>query len=399
MPEFVPFPAIRYRTAAPAADLSAVCAPPYDLVEAEDRVALLAAHPHNAVRLIVPDSYEEAARLFAAWQAEGTLVPDDTPTFSVYRMHDTAGDGEPRITTGVVGALALDREWVLPHERTMARTTSDRLELLRATRANFDPIWGLSLASGLSGLLEPDGPPLAVAHDRDGVRHEIHRLTDPARLEAITAAVSGARLVLADGHHRFETACAYRDERGPDDRGTAAIMALVVELTPAQLCVRAIHRVLTDVPPGLLRETLASVFDVRRAGTNDAVGVAALEAAMRREQALGLVDAEGLALLLPTAELDDRLATLPEPLRGVDAARFDAGVVPALAGVTIAYRDDAAVVAAAVQKGHADAAVLLRAVDVETIRAAAAAGIRMPEKTTFFTPKPRTGMVFRSLDL
>ena len=111
-----------------------------------------------------------------------------------------------------------------------------------------------------------------------------------------------------------------------------------------------------------------------------------------------IVDADGLALLVPTAALDDLVGELPAPLRGVDSARFEAGVLPAVPGVSLGYRDDAATVAAAVEKGQAQAAVLLRPVDVDTIRAAAAARVRMPEKTTFFAPKPRTGMVFRSLD-
>jgi hypothetical protein len=135
--------------------------------------------------------------------------------------------------------------------------------------------------------------------------------------------------VLADGHHRFETACTYRDERGPDDTGAGAIMALVVELSPDQLCVRAIHRLLNDLGPVRIREALAPVFDVRDVGANDAAGVVALEAAMRRERALGLVDADGLALLVPTPALDQLVARLPAPLRGVDAARFEAGVLPA----------------------------------------------------------------------
>lgn len=400
MPDFLPFPALRYATpTSGAADLSAVCAPPYDVIEPEDRASLLAADPHNAVRLILPDSYAEATDLFARWQADGTLVVDDTPTFSVYRMHFIGDDGRARVTTGVIGALELDRDGVLPHERTLPKAKSDRLELLRATRANFDPIWGLSLATGLSELLEPDATPVAVAHDRDGVRHECYPITDPARLGAIRSAVSASGLVLADGHHRFETACTYRDERGHDDVGAGAIMTLVVELAPEQLCVRAIHRLLTGLPSVRIRDALASVFDVRDAGANDAAGVASLEAAMQRERALGLVDAEGLALLVPRPALDQRVAELASPLRDVDAARFDAAVLPALPGVSLAYRDDAATVAAGVEKGNAQAAVLLRPVEVETIRAAAAARLRMPEKTTFFAPKPRTGMVFRSLDL
>jgi len=127
-------------------------------------------------------------------------------------------------------------------------------------------------------------------------------------------------------------------------------------------------------------------------------GVAALEVAMRDGGGLGLVDREGLALLMPTAQLELALTELPVELRDVASAAFDAGVLPAVPGVSLAYRNDAQTVAAAVAKGDADAAVLLRPVSVETIRAAAAADLRMPEKTTFFAPKPRTGMVFRSLD-
>ena len=215
MPDFLPFPAVQYASPTPgAADLSAVCAPPYDVIEPEDRVALLAEDPHNAVRLILPDSYDAAAGLFAQWQRDGVLVVDDTPTFSIYRMHYTGDDGAPRTTTGVIGALALDRDGVLPHERTLPKAKSDRLELLRATRANFDPIWGISLAPQLSELLAPDGEPHATAHDRDGVRHELYPVTDPARQAAIEAAVAGAGLVLADGHHRFETACTYARRAG-----------------------------------------------------------------------------------------------------------------------------------------------------------------------------------------
>ena len=119
---------------------------------------------------------------------------------------------------------------------------------------------------------------------------------------------------------------------------------------------------------------------------------------MHRERGLGLVDRDGLALLVPRRDLIDAMAAEPAELRDVDSARFDAGVRPALGTATLAYRNDAGAVAAQVAAGKADAAVLLRPVTVDTIRAAAAAAIRMPEKTTFFAPKPRTGMVFRSLD-
>ncbi len=245
-----------------------------------------------------------------------------------------------------------------------------------------------------------------MATDEDGFQHSLWRVADPARIDAIATAVGSELVVLADGHHRFETAGNYRRERrdaGITDPGADAIMTLIVELAPTQLCVRAIHRLLTGVGTSLpeggdLRSALRGPFFVHAAGPNVPEGVAALEVAMRDGDSLGLVDREGLALLMPTAELEERMAEYPAELRDVDSARFDAGVLPAVPGVSLAYRNDARTVAAQVEKGVADAAVLLRPVDVHTIRAAAAADLRMPEKTTFFAPKPRTGMVFRSLD-
>jgi uncharacterized protein (DUF1015 family) len=332
------------------------------------------------------------------------LVTDNAPTFSIYRMDFTGDNGMPQRTTGVLGALALDDDGsgVMPHERTLPKAKTDRLELLRATRANLDPIWGLSLSGGLSSLLQPgDAEPDATAIDEDGFHHSLWKVTDPERIAAISDAVGAELVVLADGHHRFETANNYRRERraaGIDDPGADAIMTLIVELAPDELCVRAIHRLLSGIGDVDLRDALGGPFFVHRAGPNVPEGVAALEVAMRDGGSLGLVDRDGLALLMPTAELELTLTELPVELRDVDSARFDAGVLPAVPGVSLTYRNDAQTVAAAVAKGDADAAVLLRPVTVETIRAAAAADLRMPEKTTFFAPKPRTGMVFRSLD-
>ena len=400
MPRFLPFPGIRYRTD----DITAVSAPPYDVIEPEARAALEARDPHNAVRLILPDSYDGAAAALARWRAEGVLDTDDSPAFFVYAMEFTGDDGEARRTTGVLGALGLDDHGsgVMPHERTLPKAKTDRLELLRATRANLDPIWGLSLAAGLSQSIDPgDAPPSTVATDEEGFRHTLWRIHDPDRVAAISAAIGAELIVLADGHNRFETANNYRRERrdaGVDDPGADAIMTLVVELAPEQLCVRAIHRLVSGIGDVDLRATLTGPYSVEPVGPNVPEGIVALEAAMREREGLGLVDRDGLALLVPTAELDRRLAELPAELRDVDSARFDAGVRAALPGVTLAYRNDSRTVAAQVEKGNADAAVLLRPVSVETIRAAAAADLRMPEKTTFFAPKPRTGMVFRSLD-
>jgi uncharacterized protein (DUF1015 family) len=400
VPRFLPFPGIRYRHH----DITAVSAPPYDVIEPGARAALQAHDLHNAVRLILPDTYEGAAAALAAWRTEGVLASDGAPSYSIYAMTFTGDDGASRRTLGVLGALGLDDGGggVMPHERTLPKAKTDRLELLRATRANLDPIWGLSLAAGLSTLLDPGSTkPDTVATDEEGFQHSLWKVDDPSRMRAIEAAIGSELIVLADGHHRFETAGNYRRERaaaGVDDPGADAIMALVVELAPEQLCVRAIHRLLTGVATIDLRAALAGPFTVETAGANVPEGVAALERAMGERGGLGLADREGLALLLPTPELDARMQSFPVELRDVDSARFDAGVLPAVPGVSLTYRNDARTVAAQVEKGDADAAVLLRPVGVDIIRAAAAADLRMPEKTTFFAPKPRTGMVFRSLD-
>jgi uncharacterized protein (DUF1015 family) len=280
----------------------------------------------------------------------------------------------------------------------MQTAKSDRLSLLRATRANLDPIWVLSLTEGLSKLLVPHRLPLiAYCEDVEGVTHRLFPLTAPQDIAAVAEAVAAAPVVLADGHHRFETACAYRDERvagGIDDPGDGRIMAFTAELADDELSVRPIHRLLLGLDAVDVRSALTGAFAVLDAGANTPEGVVELRARMQDEDALGLIDRSGLALIRPTHEVTDTAGVL----RDVDSVRFDASVRPALPDATVTFRSDAAAVAALVEKGAADAAVLLRPVTVAQIRAAAFAGVRMPEKTTFFSPKPRTGMVFRSLD-
>lgn len=405
MPDFLPFRGLRYRS---GSDLSAVSAPPYDVIDEDERAALEHADPHNAVRLILPrpagdhDAYRAAADLLAEWRAEGVLARDDAAQFYGYRM-TYIYNGVEQQTIGIIGALALtvdgpaNEQPVLPHERTLPKARSDRLALLRATRANFDPIWGLSLASGLSGLV-PDDAPIATSTDSAGTRHELLPIADAERIAAVREVVTRAPVVLADGHHRYETAGNYFTERG-DDSSAAAIMALVVELSEHHLCVQAIHRLLSGTGAAEVRTHAQEAFTVIDAGPNTPESVQALERRMLNEGGIGLVDAKGLALALPRAEvLGPRLQELAPAIRSVDAAAFDAGIRPHLPEVQLQYRDDAGTVSALVAKGVADAAVLLRPVSIEQIRTAAIDGVRMPEKTTYFYPKPRTGMVMRSLD-
>ena len=415
---FRPFRGIRYplAPAGETADLSAVSAPPYDVIDEDERAFLEARDPHNAVRLILPrdeagggDRYDAAAARLRTWERSGVLATDAAARLYRYRMTFTDDRGGSRTTDGVLGALGLpdpdgadDGRGVLPHERTMPKAKSDRLALLRATRANLDPIWGLSLTEGLSALVAAATTRIAEATDPQGVHHELFALDDPDAVAAVTEAVDRTPVVLADGHHRFETACNYRAEQraaGRDDPAAGEIMALVVELAEDQLSVGPIHRLLRGTAGTDLAAALAGTCVVESIGANTPEHVAELERRMHRDGGLGLVEPSGLALLRPRPELvEPRLAELPPEVRTVDSARFEVAVRPVAPAAELTYRDDGPAVAALVEKGAVDAAVLLRPVTVEQIRAAAFAGVRMPEKTTFFQPKPRTGFVFRGLD-
>jgi uncharacterized protein (DUF1015 family) len=414
VPDVLPFPGIRYDCGAAGAELGMLAAPPYDVVDEELHATLEANDERNSVRLILPrdpvdpadggDRYQLAATTFETWLHEGVLFRDGAPRFYGYRMRYRDAHGRARHTHGVIGALTLperDATDVLPHERTLPKAKSDRLSLLSAMRVNVDPIWCLTLRAGLTDLLEPAAP-LCSCRDEDGVEHELFAIDDAAQIDAITQAIGEAPLVLADGHHRFETACNYRDRlraEGVEVGGANAIMSLVVELSEDELCIDAIHRLVT-VPDGVdVRATLADAFTIDALGPNTSDVVERLVARMPEAGALGLVDRHGAALATPRDEIvAPLLATEPEVVRHTSAAVVEQVVVPRLADATWVYRHDAFAVAAQVDKGAASAALLCVPVSVSQTRAAAVAGIRMPQKTTFFSPKPRTGMVFRSLD-
>ena len=396
MPRFEPFAGVRY---APTVDLDSVVAPPYDVISPEERAALVARSPHNCVQVELPadepgagrDRFEQAAHLLDLWRSEGVLVDDDRPGFYVCRMSFTDEAGHPRATTGVVGALELAPPGegdVLPHERTMPKPKGERLDLQRACRANLSPVWGLSMASGLSKLIEPSGAPVGRCTDADGVVHELWRLDD-GRAAEVTAAVAGEPVVLADGHHRYETGLNYRAERraatGDVPGDYDLIMAYVVELNDEQLSVRAIHRLITGLPAGFdVPGAFARHFELTGAGPVDAAIVTRMEEA----GSLVLVTPDGGWLARP------RPATLDSAEADLASARLDVALA-ALPAHEVTYQHGVGNVTAAVDAGRAQAGVLLRPASVEVIGLTARARRRMPPKTTFFYPKPRTGLVFR----
>jgi uncharacterized protein (DUF1015 family) len=397
---FEPFAAIRYDLE--RIELPEVVSPPYDVIDDEQRAALASRSPFNAVRIDLPadeagtDRYEVARGLLRDWQADGVLVTDPAPTFTVYRMsyHDDAG--RPRHTTGVIGALELSPPGtdILPHEHTTPKARSDRLDMLRSCRANTSAIWGLSLAKGLTDLLPIDDgsvEPRADLTDDDGVRHTVWVVDDPAACEAISSAVAAQPVVIADGHHRYETSLAYRGEReaaAPDgSAGPAALtLAYLVELVEDELTVRAIHRLLAGLPDGF---DLVAALDPWFEPLGPPPADVPVTTAMDRAGALCAVLPGHEVLLRPRP---DALADA----RDLDSARLDVALAT-LPDHRLTFQHGPDNVRRAVASGQARAGVLLRPATVAQIEATAHGGERMPPKTTFFHPKLKTGLVFRPL--
>jgi len=394
VPRFEPFPGIRYPF--DTSVMADVTAPPYDVIDDEQRAALAARDKHNIVHLDLPvdgeDPYVEAGAKLRKWRKKDVLVTDE-PSFYVYRMTATDERGRVQHTLGVLGALELSRPGeggILPHEQTTPKAKSDRLNLLRGTAANLSAVWGLSPATGLGALLETSEPAAASWTDDDGVVHEVWIVEDPDRVEKIRAAVGSAPVVIADGHHRYETSLAYRDERreaaGDEPGEYDSVLTFVVELADDQLTVLPIHRLIGGFAEDVdLRAALSPWFDVSPAGPVDA-GIATM---MATYGCLVLVERGRTSLLTPIPEA-------MKGLRDLDTVRLDAALA-SLPEHEVRFQHGIDNVVRAVERNDARAGVLLRPATVKQIIAIANGGERMPPKTTFFSPKPRTGVVLRDL--
>ena len=394
MPRFEPFAALRYASS----DIDDLIAPPYDVLSDADVDALEARSPHNVVHVDVQRErdgdgrYEAAGERLRAWVDEGVLVRDPEPSFTLYRMAFTDDAGRDREIVGVLGGLEVVDEGagrVLPHERTTPKAKTDRLDLTRATRTNMSPVWGLSLASGLTTLLTEPGETIASVVV-DGVTHSVERVTDPARVQAISAMVWSDDVLIADGHHRYSIARTYRDEvreaTGSDDTPAELTLTFVSELVEEQLSVAAIHRVYRGISRVDLVAALSRSFEPWQIGK---VGPQTL-AEMEAQGYLCLVypDGTGDWLMPREGAFEDVRALdgawLEHALEGVDhEVSYQHGVQEVLD----LMRDDRSVTAS----------VLIRPVSVAEIERTAREGLLMPPKSTFFTPKLRTGLVIREL--
>ena len=394
MPRFEPFQALRYGS---SIKLNDVCSPPYDVLSDADRLALANKHENNIVHIDMPlapsgNAYEHAASVLTQWISNGVMVRDNVPSFTLYRMQFTDSTGKPRNVVGVIGALEVVDEGaggVLPHERTTPKAKTDRLELTRATDANLSPVWGLSLAHGLSNLLAEPGELVGSVIDDLGVIHSVERVEDGARIAAISSAISAHPVVIADGHHRYAISRTYRDETrerlNSKSSGAELTMTYVNELIDEQLSVAAIHRLYQDISYKELAAALSPFFTITDA---DPVGPTTLSQ-MNERSSLCLVAKTGRThWLTPIAEKFSGV-------RNLDSAYLE----HALSNVQheVRYQHGVTEVQHELQTSDATAAILIRPVSVAEIQRTANEGLLMPPKSTFFTPKLRTGFVLREM--
>jgi uncharacterized protein (DUF1015 family) len=395
VPRFEPFHALRF---ADNGNLGVYCAPPYDVLSDYDRQQLAAQSAHNIVHIDLPvaappsDAYANASHLLQSWIMDGVLQRDEQPSLTLYRTSFTDATGKNRNIVGVIGALEVVDEGaggVLPHEQTTPKAKTDRLDLTRATDANLSPVWGLSTKIGLSALLTEPGVPVGSVIDTEGVIHTVEKIVDEIRIQAICDAVSSSPVVIADGHHRYAISRSFRDEvrarTQSKDTGAELTLTYINELVEEQLSVAAIHRFYNGASSDDLRAALSQFYTFEATTSVD-------------DKTLQEMNKRGSLVFI-----DDRLSIswmTPKPgafdsIRALDSARLEY----ALAGVdhTVGYQHGATEVQQLVKGGTATAAILIRPVSVDEIKRTANEGLLMPPKSTFFTPKLRTGLVIREL--
>jgi uncharacterized protein (DUF1015 family) len=393
--------------------LQPVVAPPYDVIDAEQRAELLARSPYNVVEIDLPqgdDPYAHAAEVFGRWQDEGILTRDDDDALWALEQDYTGPDGRRRTRHGFFARVAVEDYGpgrIRPHERTHPGPKEDRLRLTRATHANLSPIFSLydDPAGAAWGALEPHlrTEPWAEVTDEDGTTHRLWRVADPGAIEAVRAALEPAELLIADGHHRYETARVHHEEGG-----AGHVLMCLVALQDPGLTVFPTHRLLTEIGDReRLRATLERDFEIAPTeelepqgdgGGRGRVQMGYLDAHHQRPLMLTLKDPEIAAEALPDK---------PEPYRALDTAVLEALVLHGALGMSeddishlhgLDYARDTAEARERVESGEAQAAFFMRGTPVAQVRAVAATGESMPPKSTYFFPKVLTGMVFNPLD-
>ena len=371
-----PFRALRYDPGR-AGPLEHLVAPPHDVITPRMREALLAASPYNAVRLIRPDSPEDAARALGEWKERGILVREAVRAVWVLAEDFVGPDGRARTRRGLVARVRLEpygAGQVLPHERTLAKQKEARLELLRAVRTKLSPV--LLLHEGSSPEI-PGDRPADIDASFEGVRSRLWRIDRPDAVVAALAAVQG-RIVIADGHHRYETALRFHEEDGSEE--TAYLFAALVSREDSGLVIFPTHRLVSGPVPDL---------DGRFRLTSLAGGAA--EALER----LGVLPRDRPAFVM--LRENEAILAEAEPEAG-PLAVLDTAALDRLALADVRFTPSVAEAEEAVRTGRAAAAFLVRPPTIEQVEAVALAGEKMPEKSTYFFPKLTSGLLFSPFD-
>jgi len=398
MAQIAPFPAWRYDPSrvGPMAD---VIAPPYDVISPAEQGALYERSPYNVVRLILARDAERAdaaARTLRGWMDEGVLAQEAVPAVYLYSQRFTLPDGRTRRRDGVICRLRLEdfsRGVVRPHERTFPGPKRDRLALMRATGAYLSPIFGLYARPGepLRDVLGPVDEPLVdaeVAGTGHRVGHTLWRVSDSAAVARLQAALAAETIFIADGHHRYETGLAYRDECG--GRGdTGWILACLANMEEEGLVVLPTHRLVRPacaVDDGALLAGVGGRFDVETLAQNGT-------------RPTGVIDVvlPGRRLRLrPTDVVRGAMAALPEAVRGLEVAMLREALLGPLGigAEQLEFTHDDAEAVGAVASGRAAAAFLVNPPSMAAVRAVCLSGEVMPEKSTYFYPKLADGLVF-----
>ncbi|MBW3634838.1 MAG: DUF1015 domain-containing protein [Armatimonadetes bacterium] len=425
MAQFLPFRGLRY---SPQIELSNTICPPYDVIKGAARDELLARDAHNIVAVELAarygenasdDQYQTCAQTLQQWVSEGVLTRDDS-AFYIYEQEFTLPQsGEIHNRRGVIGALTLEEfgTGVQPHEHTMSGPKADRLKLLRSLRTNTSPIFGLVADDDgwIDGLIRDVilDPAHATATDAEGITHRIWVLCDDEIVNGLEAAFKNESVLIADGHHRYETALNYFKETGAQNGGESAVMMMCVSMQDEGLVVLPTHRIvktLADADAAALPAKLGEFFQVEPFSGDANALLSALGQVDKAENALGVhLRGQSYLLLLKNDEMvqNARDKSKSEAYNALDVAvlsdlildrnlGIDAAKVAA--GAHIGYTIDAAEAIRQVETGEAGAAFLLRETPVEQVKKVADAGDKMPQKSTYFYPKLATGLVLRPLD-
>ena len=400
-----------------AGGLQPVLAPPYDVIDADQRVELEARSPYNVVRIDLPvgdDPYAEAARVLSEWHEQGVVVQDDQPALWALEQDYTGPDGERRTRRGLLARVRVENYGpgrIRPHERTHPGPKEDRLKLTRATQANLSPIF--SLFSDPAGeawtALETHGAhdPWAEATDDDGTVNRMWRVDSPEAIDAVKQTLQTAELLIADGHHRYETARVYADEIGGEGPHRYVLMCLVALEDPG-LTVFPTHRLLRGLRPDQ-HETLANAlrrdFEIERLETTEQ-----LVPAYGDQVRFGYIDAHFrqpfMLTLKDPAIADKALPDHAEPYRRLDTAVLEALILKGALEMTdedidhlngLGYARDFDDALHLVENAEYDAAFFMAPTPVKQVQAVAETGESMPPKSTYFFPKVPTGLLFNPL--